>query len=681
MSLTNPFFSQSVLLYQAPRFDLIEDSHYRPAFDEGMRQKRAEIDAIVQNPQEPDFENTYLALEQSGALLTRVTSVFFAMTAAHTNDELQRLDEAFSAELAALANDIYLNSTLFARVDAVWRQRETLALDAESLRLVEIIHQRFVLSGAQLGDDDKAQLRSLNTESATLTSQFNQRLLAANKSGGMVVDYRHQLDGLSQEEVALAADAAREKGLADRWLIPLLNTTQQPTLAVLRDRQTRENLFNAAWTRAEKNDANDTRAIVQRLVDIRTRQATLLGFASYAAWKTADQMAKTPDAALAFMRAIVPAARQRALDEQAEIQKVIDDEQGGFTTQAWDWAYYAEQVRRGKYALDEAQLKPYFALDTVLNDGVFWTANQLFGIKFIERFDIPVYHPDVRIWEIFDHDGVGLALFYGDFFARESKSGGAWMGNFIEQSTLNETRPVIYNVCNYQKPAAGQPALLLWDDVITLFHEFGHTLHGLFATQRYATLSGTNTPRDFVEFPSQINEHWASHPQVFERYARHVGTGEKMPEALQEKMRWASLFNKGYDMTELLSAALLDMRWHSLETFSASQSVDLFEQQALAAEELDLPAVPPRYRSSYFAHIFGGGYAAGYYSYLWTQMLADDGYQWFVEQGGLTRENGQRFRDAILSRGNSTDLERLYPAWRGHEPRIEPMLKHRGLDR
>ncbi|HCB2601281.1 TPA: peptidyl-dipeptidase Dcp [Citrobacter koseri] len=681
MSLTNPFFSQSVLLYQAPRFDLIEDSHYRPAFDEGMRQKRAEIDAIVQNPQEPDFENTYLALEQSGALLTRVTSVFFAMTAAHTNDELQRLDEAFSAELAALANDIYLNSTLFARVDAVWRQRETLALDAESLRLVEIIHQRFVLSGAQLGDDDKAQLRSLNTESATLTSQFNQRLLAANKSGGMVVDYRHQLDGLSQEEVALAADAAREKGLADRWLIPLLNTTQQPTLAVLRDRQTRENLFNAAWTRAEKNDANDTRAIVQRLVDIRTRQATLLGFASYAAWKTADQMAKTPDAALAFMRAIVPAARQRALDEQAEIQKVIDDEQGGFTTQAWDWAYYAEQVRRGKYALDEAQLKPYFALDTVLNDGVFWTANQLFGIKFIERFDIPVYHPDVRIWEIFDHDGVGLALFYGDFFARESKSGGAWMGNFIEQSTLNETRPVIYNVCNYQKPAAGQPALLLWDDVITLFHEFGHTLHGLFATQRYATLSGTNTPRDFVEFPSQINEHWASHPQVFERYARHVGTGEKMPEALQEKMRRASLFNKGYDMTELLSAALLDMRWHSLETFSASQSVDLFEQQALAAEELDLPAVPPRYRSSYFAHIFGGGYAAGYYSYLWTQMLADDGYQWFVEQGGLTRENGQRFRDAILSRGNSTDLERLYPAWRGHEPRIEPMLKHRGLDR
>lgn len=379
------------------------------------------------------------------------------------------------------------------------------------------------------------------------------------------------------------------------------------------------------------------------------------------------------------MRAIVPAARQRALNEQAEIQKAINQQQGQFEVEAWDWAFYAEQVRREKYALDEALIKPYFALDTVLNEGVFWTANQLFGIKFIERFDIPVYYPDVRVWEIFDHDGVGLALFYGDFFARESKSGGAWMGNFVEQSLQNETRPVIYNVCNYQKPAQGQPALLLWDDVITLFHEFGHTLHGLFASQRYATLSGTNTPRDFVEFPSQINEHWASDPQVFARYARHVETGEKMPQPLLEKMQRASLFNKGYDMTELLSAALLDMRWHSLEQCVSSLSVDEFEQQALAAEGLDLQAVPPRYRSSYFAHIFGGGYAAGYYAYLWTQMLADDGYQWFVEQGGLTRENGQKFREAVLSRGNSTDLAELYRQWSGRDPKMEPMLKHRGL--
>lgn len=679
MSLTNPFFSHSLLPYQAPRFDLIEVSHYRPAFDEGMKQKREDIAAIIANSDAPDFANTVLALEKSGELLTRVTSVFFAMTAAHTNKELQRLDEAFSAELAELANDIWLNSTLFSRVEHLWQQRDALGLDSESVRLSEVTHQRFVLAGAQLSDADKTQLRALNTEAATLTSQFNQRLLAANKSGGLVVDYAHQLEGLSAEEIASAREAASEKGLAEGWLIPLLNTTQQPALSALRDRQTRENLFNAGWRRAEKGDDNDTRALIQRLVALRARQAQLLGFADYASWKIADQMAKTPDAALAFMRAIVPAARQRALNELADIQQVIDDEQGGFSAQAWDWSFYAEQVRRAKYALDESQLKPYFELDTVLHEGVFWTANQLFGIKFIERFDIPIYHPDVRVWEIFNHNGVGLALFYGDFFARDSKSGGAWMGNFVEQSTLNETQPVIYNVCNYQKPPAGQPALLLWDDVITLFHEFGHTLHGLFASQRYASLSGTNTPRDFVEFPSQINEHWASHPTVFDRYARHYATGEKMPEALQDKMRKASLFNKGYDMSELLSAALLDMGWHRLSVEEADQPVESFEKQLLAAEQLCLPAVPPRYRSSYFAHIFGGGYAAGYYAYLWTQMLADDGFQWFVEQGGLTRENGQRFREAVLSRGNSEDLERLYPAWRGSEPQIDPMLKHRGL--
>lgn len=411
MSLTNPFLRHSTLPYQAPQFDQIEVQHYRPAFDEGVRQKRAEIEAIVQNPQAPDFANTLLALEQSSALLTRVTSVFFAMTAAHTNDELQHLDEEFSAELASLANDIYLNEALFSRVDAVWQRRGSLRLESESLRLLEVIHQRFVLAGACLNETDKANLKALNTESATLTSQFNQRLLAANKSGALVVDEARYLEGLSAEEIAVAAEAAREKGLDARWVIPLLNTTQQPALAALRDRHTRESLFTRAWKRAENNDANDTRAIIQRLVEIRMQQAKLLGFANYAAWKIADQMAKTPEAALTFMRAIVPAARARALDEQAEIQNVINHKQGQFNVEAWDWAFYAEQVRREKYALDEAQLKPYFALDTVLNEGVFWTANQLFGIKFIERFDIPVYHPDVRVWEIFDHDGVGLALF------------------------------------------------------------------------------------------------------------------------------------------------------------------------------------------------------------------------------------------------------------------------------
>ena len=676
MSATNPFFESSLLPYQAPRFDEINDGHYRPAFDEAIRQKRAEIDAIVAQTAAPDFNNTVLALEKSGAMLSRVSSVFFAMTSAHTNDDLQALEEQISTELAALANDIWLNDTLFSRVESVWQ--DCAALDAESRRLAEETYQHFVLAGARLNDAEKAELKALNTEAATLTSQFNQRLLAATKAGGLVVDYAHQLDGLSPDEITTAAHAAAEKGLNDRWLIPLLNTTQQPALSALRDRQTRENLFNAGWTRTQKGDENDTRALILRLTALRARQAKLLGFEDYASWSIADQMAKTPAAALAFMRGIVPAARTRATLEQADIQKVIDDEQGGFTVQAWDWTFYAERVRQAKYALDESQIKPYFALNTVLQDGVFWAASQLFGLRFVERFDIPVYHPDVRVWEIFDHTGEGMALFYGDFFARESKAGGAWMGNFVEQSYEFASRPVIYNVCNYQKPANGQTALISWDDVVTLFHEFGHTLHGLFASQRYASLSGTNTPRDFVEFPSQINEHWASHPQVFAHYARHYQTGEPMPEALRDKMLNATQFNKGYDMTELLSAALLDMNWHGIS--EPVDDVDAFEAAALHKEGLDLPAVPPRYRSSYFAHIFGGGYAAGYYAYLWTQMLADDGYQWFIEQGGLTRENGQKFRDAILSRGNSSDLAELYRQWRGHDPRIEPMLKNRGLN-
>ena len=675
MSVNNPFFEISLLPYQAPRFDAINDSHYRPAFDEAMRLKRADIDAIIAHRAAPDFDNTVLALEKSGAMLSRVSSVFFAMTSAHTNDDLQALDEQFSTELAGLANDIWLNDTLFARVEAVWQDRE--ALDAESRRLTEETYQHFVLAGARLNADEKAELKSLNTEAATLTSQFNQRLLAANKAGGLVVDDVRQLDGLSAEEMAAAAHAAAEKGLKERWLIPLLNTTQQPALAALALRETRKKLFSAGWERTQKGDENDTRELIRRLTALRARQAQLLGFDNYASWSIADQMAKTPEAALEFMRGIVPAARGRAALEQADIQKVIDDEQGGFTVQAWDWAFYAERVRSAKYALDESQIKPYFALNTVLEDGVFWTATQLFGIRFVERFDIPVYHPDVRVWEIFDHTGEGMALFYGDFFARDSKAGGAWMGNFVEQSYEFAARPVIYNVCNYQKPANGRTALISWDDVITLFHEFGHTLHGLFASQRYATLSGTNTPRDFVEFPSQINEHWASHPQVFAHFARHYQTGEPMPDALREKMLNATQFNKGYDMTELLSAALLDMNWHGIQ--EPIEDVEAFEAAALKKEGLDLPAVPPRYRSSYFAHIFGGGYAAGYYAYLWTQMLADDGYQWFVEQGGLTRENGQTFREAILSRGNSTDLAELYRNWRGHDPKIEPMLENRGL--
>jgi len=438
-------------------------------------------------------------------------------------------------------------------------------------------------------------------------------------------------------------------------------------------------LFDASINRAEKNDANDTRQTLARLAKVRAEQAKLLGFPNYAAWKLQNQMAKTPDAALAFMRNIVPAATARAEREAKDIQAVIDRQNGGFKLAAWDWQFYAEQVRKEKYDLDESQIKPYFEMNNVLHNGVFYAANLLYGISFKERKDIPVYHPDVRVYEVFDKDGQSLALFYTDFFKRDNKGGGAWMSNFVEQSKLNGTKPVIYNVSNFTKPAAGQPALLSYDDVITMFHEFGHALHGMFADQQYPSLSGTNTARDFVEFPSQFNEHWASDPQVFAHFAKHYQTGEAMPQALVDKINKADKFNKGYAMTELLAAALLDMHWHMLGADQPQQDVDKFEAASLRQDKIDLSYVPPRYRSSYFQHIWGNGYAAGYYAYLWTEMLADDAFQWFSDNGGLTAENGQRFREQVLSQGNSQDLEKMYVKWRGQEPSIEPMLINRGL--
>ncbi|MFB4355115.1 peptidyl-dipeptidase Dcp [Pantoea sp. BS_4] len=673
----NPFFSVSSLPYHTPPFDQIQETDFLPALQAGIEEKRQEVLAIATSADAPTFQNTCEALEKSGQLLTRVSLVFNAMTSANTSPYLQQIDEEITPQLTALNDEIMLNRPLFSRIDQVYVQRNQ--LDAESRRLVEILWQRFQLAGANLPEAQKQQLKTLNQEAARLSTQFTNKLLAATKAGGLVVEDVQQLAGLSASDLAVARAAAKARGLENAWLLVLQNTTQQPALQSLTVRATRQALFYAALTRSEKNDDNDTRQLVLRLSQVRAEQARLLGFASFATWQLQDQMAKTPEAALAFMRNIVPAARARAEREAAAIQQTIDKQQGDFTLSAWDWNFYAEQVRRAQYDLDENQIKPYFELNTVLEQGVFWAATQLYGITFAQRHDLPVYHPDVQVYEIFDADGSGLALFYTDFFKRDSKGGGAWMSNFVNQSTLLDSKPVIYNVCNYTQPAEGEPALLSWDEVITLFHEFGHTLHGLFASQRYPSLSGTATPRDFVEFPSQINEHWASEPQVFRHYARHHQTGEPMPAELHEKIIRAGKFNKGYEMSELLAAALLDLHWHSLDGGQPVQSVDGFEQQALRSDDLDMAAVPPRYRSSYFQHIWGGGYAAGYYAYIWTQMLADDGYQWFVENGGLTRKNGDIFRQQILSRGNSSDLKALYEAWRGGEPKLEPMLKNRGL--
>ncbi len=675
----NPFYQASPLPFQAPPFDAIQESDYVPAIERGIQAYLAEVDVIASQNDAPTFENTYLALEKSGALLKRVMSVFGAMTSANTSDTLQRIDEQQSPKLAQMNDAIKLNGTLFARLQQVYDRRMSAALDAESKRLIEVTYQEFVLAGAKLSDEEKRRLSLLNQEAATLSTRFSRLLLEANRQGALLITDPAQLAGLSESEITAARQAAADRELREGWLLVLQNTTQQPQLQSLTQRATRQALFNAAIGRAERADANDTRGIIARLAKIRAEQAGLLGFADYATWALQNQMAKAPAAALEFMAHIVPAATARARREAADIQALIDQQPDGFTLAAWDWQFYADRVRKIKYDLNDAQVRPYFALNRVLEQGVFYAAGLLYGITFTPRSDIPVYHPDVSVYEIFDQDGISLALFYADFFQRDNKGGGAWMGNFVEQSTLLDTRPVIYNVANFAKPAAGQPALLAWDDVVTLFHEFGHTLHGLFANQRYPSLSGTATPRDFVEFPSQFNEHWADEPRIFANYARHYQTGEPMPPELIGKIEKASRFNKGYDMTELLAAALLDMRWHTLDAGQPEQPVAEFEAAALARDKVDLAFVPPRYRSSYFQHIWGGGYAAGYYAYLWTEMLADDAYEAFRERGGLTAENGQRFRDMILSKGNIQDLEQLYRDWRGKDPSIEPMLVNRGL--
>lgn len=676
----NPFYQPSPLPFQAPPFDRIHESDYSPAIDEGIRLCLAEVDHIARQTDTPTFENTYVALERAGALLKRVNSVFGAMTSANTSETLQQIDAEQSPKLAAMNDAINFNSRLFSRLHYIYEKRASLKLTAEACRLIEHTYQRFILTGAKLPEAQKKRLSALNQEAAALVTQFSQRLLNATKQGAVEIADKNMLSGLTPEELSAASHAAQTRNLSHRWLLLLQNTTQQPPLQTLANRETRRVLYTAAISRAEQGDENDTRAIIIRLAQLRAEQAKLIGFTDYATWALQDQMAKTPAAAIDFMTRLVAPATRRARGEADDIQSIINDSgQGRFELSAWDWQYYAEKVRKMKYDLDDAQIRPYFSLSNVLEKGVFYAAGLLYGISLQRRTDIPVYHPDVAVYEIFDKDGASLALFYADYFQRDNKSGGAWMGNFVQQSKLFGTHPVIYNVANFAKPSPGEPALLSWDDVITLFHEFGHALHGLFATQTYASLSGTATPRDFVEFPSQFNEHWADEPRVFAHYARHYRTGEPMPQALLAKIDNAARFNKGYDMTELLAAALLDMSWHRLNA-TAVQNVDAFENATLAEYSINIPYIPPRYRSSYFAHVWGGGYAAGYYAYLWTQMLADDAYEGFKERGGLTAQNGQRFREAVLSKGNSEDLAKVYRDWRGKEPDIAPMLRRRGLE-
>jgi peptidyl-dipeptidase Dcp len=675
---SNPFYAPSTLPFHAPPFDKIKDEDYQPAIEAGMAEELAEIQAIADNPAAPTYENTLVAMEKTGQLLQRTLAAFGAMTAANTNPALQKVQADEAPKLAAHQDAISLNEKLFARVAAVYKQRESLKLDAESQRQLQVTYDNFVRSGANLSDADKTELKKLNEQIATLSNDFSTKLLEATKIGAFATMDKSALDGLSDSQIAGAAQAAKGRK-QEGYVLPLQNTTQQPQLGSLSVRATRQAFFEKSWNRAERSDASDTRDIVSHLAQLRARRAQLVGYPNHAAWKLGDQMAKTPESALKFMDALVPGATAKAAREAKDIQDVIDAQKGGFQLDPSDWNFYSEQVRKAKYDLNDAEVKPYFELNNVLENGVFYAAHELYGITFKERKDIPVYQADIRVFEVTDVDGKPLALFYCDYFKRDNKNGGAWMDVFVNQSKLLGMLPVVYNVANLPKPAPGEPALISFTDVTTMFHEFGHALHGMFANTQYPSLSGTATARDFVEFPSQFNEHWALYPAVFNHYAKHYKTHEPMPAELVAKIRKAATFNQGYMLTELVAAAELDMQWHTLPASAPLQQPDAFEKQALEKTRLLIAAVPPRYRSSYFSHIWALDYSAGYYAYLWAEMLDHDAYQWFEDHGGLTRANGDRFRQMVISRGNTEDLAKMYAIWRGKEPSVEPMLKYRGL--
>ena len=678
-SRANPFATASTLPFEAPRFDLIKDSDYQPAFETAMAAHLAEVDRIANDPAVPSFDNTIGALEKSGRMLDRVTLAFFGVVQANTNDTLDKVQEAEAPKLSQHQDAINLNPKLFARVKTLWDKRTALNLTAEQMQVLKIYYDGFVHAGAQLSVADQTKLKALNTQLASLETSYQQKLLAAAKAGGLVVDAKAKLAGLDDGKIAAAANDAKGRGLDGKWLIPLQNTTQQPSLEDMTDRATREALFENSVNRAEKGDANDTRPVIQQLAMLRAQKAQLLGYPNWAAYTLYDQMAKTPQAAEAFMQQLATATAPEQKREAAELQAQIDKDGDKIQLKPWDWDHYAAQVRQAKYDLDQNQVKPYFELHTVLEQGVFYAANQLYGVTFKRRTDIPVYQPDVMVYTVYDKDGSELGLMYFDYFKRDNKSGGAWMSNFVGQSKLLGTKPVIYNVANFQKPADGQPALISSDDVTTMFHEFGHALHGLFANQTYPTVSGTNTARDWVEFPSQFNEHWALDPKVLAHYAKNYKTGAPIPQALVDKIKKAANFNQGYALGEVIAAAMLDMDWHSLPASAGKQDVDQFETAALAKTGLDVTDVPPRYRSSYFLHIWSNGYSAGYYAYLWTQMLEHDSYHWFMDHGGLTRANGQRFRDMILSKGHTEDYGPMFKAFYGKDPDVSPMLEEHGL--
>ena len=674
----NPLLTASSLQFGYPPFDRIKNEHFEPAMVQGMAEQRAEIEAIASNVEPPTFENTVVAMEQSGQLLDRSARVFFGLSSAHTNDDIEAIQVRMSPQFAEHGDAILLDARLFERIDALYRKREQLALNPEALRLLEETHKDFVRAGALLTESEQERMRAINAEMATLQTNFRQNVLSEVNAQAIIVDNPEQLDGLSEGEIASAKAAAVERDLEDQWVIPLLNTSGQPALARLTHRDLRERIYRASVGRGSSGGDYDNRDTVAKIMKLRAERAALLGYPNHAAFNLENQTAKTTEAVNARLTSLAPVAVANAKVEASELQALIKAEGGDFDLAPWDWAYYSERLRAQKYAFDESELKPYFELDNVLTRGVFHAAEQLYGITFSLREDLPVYHETVRVWEVRNADDSVLALFIEDMYARASKRGGAWAMSYVSQSGLMGTQPVSANHLNIPRPPEGEPTLLTWDEVTTLFHEFGHALHAMFADVQYP--SSLSVPRDFVEYPSQVNEMWADWPEILSNYAIHYETGEPLSLELLKKVSAASQFNEGFRSTEYLAASLLDQAWHqrSAEELPTAEGVLAFEADALNDAGAYFEAVPPRYRTTYFSHIVGG-YSAGYYSYIWSEVLDADTVQWFIENGGLRRENGDHFRATLLSRGGSEDAMSLYRNFRGRDAALEPLLKRRGL--
>ena len=678
----NPFLTESTLPYQLPPFDRIDDAHYGPAFERGMAEQIEEIEAIASQSDPPTFENTILPLERSGRTLDRVARTFFSLASAHTNDDINGIRNEMAPRLAAHTDQMLLNPDLFARVQALYDQRESLDLDAESRRLIEEYYVDFVRAGARLSESQKERMQEINAELAALSSRFTQNVLDEVNASAVVVETEEELAGLSENEIAAAAAAAAARGLENRYVIPLLNTSGQPALAALENRDLRERITRTSLARGVQGGEYDNREVITTMARLRAERAAMLGYPNHAAYILERQTAQTVEAVNERLASLTPPAVANAEREAADLQAMADAEGADLELAAWDWSYYTEKVRADRYAFDASQLRPYFEMDNVLENGVFFAANRLYGLTFEPRPELPVYHPDVRVWEVFDADGDPLGLFLGDFYARPSKRGGAWMNAYVSQSHMLGTAPVVANHLNVPKPPAGEPTLLTFDEVTTAFHEFGHALHGFFSDVEYPYFAGTSVPRDFVEYPSQVNEMWATWPEVLENYAVHYETGEPMPADLLERVLATQQFNQGFATTEYLAASLLDQAWHQItaEEVPAAADVEEFEADALEAAGVALDAVPPRYRSTYFSHIWSSGYSAGYYSYIWSEVLDADSVEWFKENGGLLRDNGDHFRRTLLSKGGSVDAMTLFRDFRGADPDVRPLLVRRGLN-